>query len=777
MANIVGTQIIPTATHWGAYRAKVKDGSIVSITPFPGDPDPSPIGRGMPQAITDDLRIGKPMVRKGWLEHGPHEDATDTRLRGGEPFVEIDWNTALGLVASELSRVKRNFGNSSIYAGSYGWASAGRFHHAQSQMRRFLNMFGGHTYSMNTYSSGAAEVIVPHVAGPFDELCYQANTTWGTIAANTQLLVAFGGIALKNAQVHGGGIGRHAARDALQDCKNKGVSFVNLSPLQGDVDAFLSAQWLALHPNTDVAVMLGLAHTLVSENLHNEEFLRRYCVGADRFVSYLMGKKDGTVKDAAWAASISGLNEEEIRSLARRMAAKRTLVTASWSLQRADHGEQTYWMLITLAAMIGQIGLPGGGFGFAYAGASGVGNPGTPVHPPTVPKPPNPVHTFIPVARISDLLLHPGETLNYDGETLTYPDIKLIYWCGGNVFHHHQNLGRLVKAWQRPETVVVHEAWWNSMARHADIVLPVTTTFERNDLTGTALDTHLLAMHKAIEPFGEALNDHDIFAGLAQHLGFDKEFTEERSETDWIKWLYDEVCERASNLGINTSDFDTFWKDGSLRWPEHPQRIALSDFRSDPISYPLQTPSGKIELFSQEIESYGYPDCPGHATWLEPREWLGSSAHSGKALHLISNQPKTRLHSQYDNGGFSQESKVSGREPVQINADDAAARGIVDGDVVRLFNVRGSCLAGAVITNDIRAGVVQLSTGAWFDPETPGDPGAMCVHGNANTLTSDHGTSNLAQACSAQSCLVEVEKLTGDLPPVKVFKPPVVIKR
>jgi len=134
------------------------------------------------------------------------------------------------------------------------------------------------------------------------------------------------------------------------------------------------------------------------------------------------------------------------------------------------------------------------------------------------------------------------------------------------------------------------------------------------------------------------------------------------------------------------------------------------------------------------------------------------------------------LHSQYDNGGYSLASKVSGREPVWINPDDAAARGISDGDIVRLFNDRGACLAGAVITPNVRAGVLQLATGAWYDPETPGEIGATCVHGNPNVLTHDKGTSTIAQGTSAQTCLVQLEKLEGDAPPVKAFVPPEIVQ-
>jgi biotin/methionine sulfoxide reductase len=151
-----------TSTHWGAYQAEVENQRLKAIHPFEKDLDPSPIGQSLVDTLDDACRIQQPMVRAGFLEHGPQRPCTK---RGAEPFVAVDWAQALDLVAAELKRVRDNFGNPSIFAGSYGWASAGRFHHAQSQMRRFLNLLGGFTYSVHAYSYAAAEVIMPHVVG------------------------------------------------------------------------------------------------------------------------------------------------------------------------------------------------------------------------------------------------------------------------------------------------------------------------------------------------------------------------------------------------------------------------------------------------------------------------------------------------------------------------------------------------------------------------------------------------------------------------------------
>ncbi len=202
----------------------------------------------------------------------------------------------------------------------------------------------------------------------------------------------------------------------------------------------------------------------------------RYCTGFSRVLPYLTGESDGQPKDAAWAERITGVKAETIRTLARDMARQRTMLTASWSLQRADHGEQAYWALVLLACCLGQIGLPGGGFGFGYGSSAAIAEPPNAFPGPALPTIPNPARMAIPAARIADCLLSPGKPYDYDGKPAVYPDIRLVYWAGGNPFHHHQDLNRLRRAWQRPETIVVHEPWWTATARQADIVLPATTS-------------------------------------------------------------------------------------------------------------------------------------------------------------------------------------------------------------------------------------------------------------------------------------------------------------
>jgi biotin/methionine sulfoxide reductase len=760
-------RLVRTASHWGAFWAKVRDGRIVGVEPFEHDKHPSPLAQSLAEAVYDDSRIDRPHVREGFLKHGTKSDRS---RRGAELFVPVDWDTALALATGELARVKSTFGNAAMFAGSYGWSSAGRLHHAKSLLHRFMNLFGGATVQVDTYSNAAGSVITPHVLGD-DKAIGGPCTTWDSIAANTRLVVSFGGLPLKNLQIESGGTGEHSSTSSIKGLAGRGIAFVCISPIRADYESELQAEWLPAVPGSDTAIMLGLAHTLVAEGLHDEAFLARYTVGFARFRRYLMGEDDGQAKDAAWAAHICGIDAGTIRGLARRMAAARTFITTTWSLQRADHGEQPIWMTVVLAAMLGQIGLPGGGFGIGYGSVNRMGASRSPA--PTLSRPvgASPIRSFIPVARISDLLLNPGETIDYNGQRITFPEIKLVYWCGGNPFHHHQDINRLVEAWRRPETVIVNEIWWTPTARHADIVFPATTTLERNDIAASA-DRYMFAMHQAIAPVADARNDFDIFAALAGRLGFRDAFTEGRSEMEWLRHLYDVARQQASRFKIERPDFETFWQTGYIADPVVGAYDFLADFRADPQAQPLKTPSGRIEIFSERVASFGYDDCPGHPVWIEPAEWLGARHATPASLHLVSNQPKLRLHGQLDNGPVSRAAKIHGREPIWINPSDAAARGIADGDVVRVHNERGACLAGVVVTDAVRAGVAQLQTGAWYDPDTPGLVGTLDRHGNPNMLTLDKGTSKLAQGPSSQTVLVEVERWTQALPEIAAFDRP-----
>ncbi len=758
-----------TSTHWGVYDVTVKDGEITGVSAFDKDPDPSPIGQSLCGTVTGPLRVRRPAVRRSYLEGGA---GASPHLRGAEPFVEVSWDEALALVAAELKRVTSQFGNASIFAGSYGWSSAGRFHHAQSQVHRFMNALGGYVAHLGTYSLGAARTLLPRILMDMDAMRSQ-HTAWVQLERHCELLVAFGGIAYKNTQVNSGGISQHEVRPSLERLAHAGVKFVNVSPLRDDLAA-PGTEWLSLRPNTDAAFMLALAHTLIVERLHDEAFLRRYSVGFDEFSAYVMGSADGIAKTAEWAAPLCDVAADGIRTLARRMAKHRTMISVAWALQRGDHGEQPYWLGIALACLLGQVGTPGGGFALGYGPVGIEGANARPFSGPVLPQGDNGVKTPIPVARITDMLENPGSTYDFNGKRCTYPDIRLIYWAGGNPFHHHQDLNRLVRVWRsKPETIVVNEQFWNANAKFADIVLPATTMLERDDIGSSSRDRFMIAMKRAIDPVGESRDDYEIFTALADRLGVKAQFTEGRSSAAWLRHLYDIARERAGRFDLQLPSFEAFWSEGYIEMPPPDEPpVMLKAYRDDPVANKLPTPSGKIEIFSSMIASFDYDDCAGHPAWYEPAEWLGSPLAHRYPLHMISHQPATRLHSQYDHGSVSLDAKIAGREAITMHPDDAVARGIAAGHVVRVFNDRGACLAGVRIDDGVRRGVVVLPTGAWYDPLVAGESGSLEKHGNPNVLTLDKGTSKLTQGCIAHTALVEVERYQGTPPPVTAFAPP-----
>jgi biotin/methionine sulfoxide reductase len=754
------------------WSAAVGNGRVLEAVPFTGDPDPSPIVAALPPMLTHPTRVAQPMIRLDYLRR---REKSDRSGRGRDPYVPVGWKTALDIVAEELTRIRAAHGNEAFYQGS-GWASAGRLHNPKTLMSRFFNTIGGSLDTVTNYSFGAASVIVPHIVGTMAPVVGPL-ASWPTIAAHTRLFVAFGGIPLKNLQINQGGLGRHDARAWLDRVRAAGVAFVYFSPQQDDFGEPLGAEWIPLKPGTDTAVMLGLAHTLLTDGKAGRAFLACHCVGFERFEAYLLGQDGGEAKSAEWAGAIAGIDPDTIRRLARRMAGQRTMLSASWSVQRAENGEQPFWMLMTLAAMLGQIGLPGGGFGFGYGAINGLGAPRRAAPLPTMPAGANPVKTVVPVARVTDMLLSPGAEYDFNGTRARFPDVRLMYWCGGNAFHQQQDINRLLRGWRKPDTIIVQDAWWTPTARRADIVLPITTTVERNDIGASAFDGVWFAMHKAVDAVGQARDELAIFAELAGRLGTEAAFTEGRNERQWLEHIYAAARAAAAGKDIELPVFDAFWERGhcEIAPPEH-EEVPFADFRRDPAAHKLRTPSGKIEIFSAKIAGFGYAGQPGHAVWIEPREWLGAAGARQYPLHLLSNQPKARLHSQLDPGPVSRAAKIAGREPILIHPGDAAARNIRDGDVVRVYNGRGACLAGASLSPKLLPGVVQMATGAWFDPVDPGAPGALDAHGNPNMLTRDVGTSPIAQSCSAQTCLVEIERYEGPAPALTILGPPAILE-
>lgn len=785
------TKLTMSGGHFGVFRGRVENGRLVEVTPWEKDPHPTPMLQGMMDSIYSPSRIKYPMVRRAWLEKGP---GADPETRGTGDFVRVSWDKALDLVAGEIKRVREKYGSSSLYGGSYGWQSPGKLHNCRTLLRRMLKTTGGFVNGLGDYSTGAAQVILPHVIGSLE--VYEQCTSWDVVKENTKTLVFWGCNPVNTNQI-GWLLPDHGGYEGLEKVKKAGIRVICIDPIKTETCQLLNGEWIAPRPQTDVAMMIGIAHTLYKEDLHDKEFLKKYTVGYDKFEAYLKGEEDGEEKTAEWASKICGIDADVIKQLARDFAKDRTMIAGGWSMQRQHHGEQAHWMIVTLCSMLGQIGLPGGGFGFSYHYCSG----GTPTAygpilngitdgpAPVVadlPKgcPPNstesacqPKTNAIPVCRVVESLLNPGKTIKYNGSDIVLPELHMVYWVGGNPFVHQQNRNEMVEAWKKLDTFVVHDFQWTPSARHADIVLPVTTSYERNDIEqlGDYALSHIVPMKKLVEPMYEARSDFDIFAAISERLGKGKEFTEGLTEMEWIRNFYEGARMESRAKGMEMPVFDTFWNSNeALAFPikdEQRNFVRYGEFREDPLMSPLGTPSGKIEIYSLNIEKMKYDDCPPHATWMEPIERLDGPT-TKYPLHIASNHPIFRLHSQLCGTKLREEYAIGGREPCWINPKDAEARGLKDGDIARAYNDRGQILVGIKVTDVIRPGVIRINEGGWYDPVNPLEPKTLCRYGDVNNLTVSVSTSKLAQANCGQTAVVEIEKFTGELPPVEVFKEP-----
>ena len=775
---------IISAAHWGPLAVKVIDGKIISSGPaVPGEVENS-LQSVVADQVYSPVRIRQPMVRKGFLENIDYPQSPDGK-RGSDEFVAVSWDEVYALIEQQLRRVRERHGSKGIFAGSYGWRSSGALHTAFTLLQRFMNLTGGFVGHKGDYSTGAAQVIMPHVVGSIE--VYEQQTSWEIVLDHSDVVVFWGANPLNTLKIAWTSSDCQGL-EYLNKLRQSGKRIIFVDPIRSETCEFFEneAEWITPNPSTDVAMMLGIAHELIINNLHDTEFLKKYTVGFEELQDYILGNEDGVAKTAAWAAGVSGVSVETIRDLAHTFADKRTMIMAGWAMQRQHLGEQAHWMIVTLAAMIGQIGLPGGGFGLSYHYSNGgvanrkagiISSMSASSSASSTTSWLDDVSALsIPVARIADALHRPGDTIPYNGTTVRLPDLKLIWWCGGNPFQHHQDLNRLRRGWQKPEVIIVSEPYWTPTAKHADIVLPITTSYERNDLTmtGDYSSMHLTPMKKVVEPQHQAKDDFEVFRELSARFGVEQEFTEGKDQMRWLKGFYDAGQSAARDQRIPMPLFQQFWNENKVF--ENPvnekamEWVRYADFRNDPILNPLGTPSGKFELYSKTIEAMGYDDCRAHATWMEPVEYLGNATPQ-YPIHMLSPHPSHRLHGQLNYTSLREKYAVADREPVWIHPDDAKLRGIEDGDIVRIFNARGQVLAGAVLTDRVKKNVIALHQGAWYDP-ADGSDNALCKNGCANVLAIDRGTSSLAQGNCGHTALVNFEKYRGNAPKLTAFTPP-----
>ncbi|EGV1829981.1 trimethylamine-N-oxide reductase TorA [Vibrio parahaemolyticus] len=775
-----------TGSHWGAFRAHIYAGKVQEIKPLELDKNPTEMLSGIKGIIYSPSRVRYPMVRLDWLKK--HKYSADTR--GNNRFIRVTWDEALDLFYRELERVQKEYGPWALHAGQTGWNQTGSFNNCTAHMQRAVGMHGNFITKVGDYSTGAGQTIMPYVLGSTE--VYAQGTSWSEILENSDNIILWANDPVKNLQV-GWNCETHESFKYLAELKEKvakgEINVLSVDPVKNKTQRYLENDHLYINPMTDVAFMLAVAHVLYNENLYDKKFIDTYCLGFEEFIQYVQGKtKDKVEKTPEWAAAICGVKADKIREFARMLVSGRTQILMGWCIQRQEHGEQPYWAAAVVAAMVGQIGLPGGGISYGHHYSS-IGVPSTgfagpggfPRNLDQGMKPKwdnndfNGYSRTIPVARWIDCLLEPGKEINYNGGKVKLPDFKMMVISGCNPWHHHQDRNRMKKAFRKLQTVVTIEFAWTATCRFSDIVLPACTQWERNDIDvyGSYSNKGLIAMHRLVDPLFQSKPDFQIMSELTQRFGRREEYTRGMSEMEWIESLYND-CKKANEGKFEMPEFNEFWEKSVLDFGEGKPWVRHADFRKDPELNPLGTPSGFIEITSRKIGRYGYEHCQEHPMWFEKSERSHGGPGSDKyPFWLQSCHPDKRLHSQMcESEEFRATYAVQGREPVYINPIDAKAKGIKDGDLVRVFNGRGQLLAGAVLTDSYPRGVIRIEEGAWYGPLNEKE-GAICTYGDPNTLTQDIGSSELAQATSANTCIVDFEKFTGKVPPVTSFGGPI----
>ncbi|UWP90152.1 molybdopterin-dependent oxidoreductase [Aliiroseovarius crassostreae] len=756
------------ASHFGPFEAVVRDGKLVGInTMMELDARPTEmLTYGVMDRTYDKTRINYPMVRKSYLE-GWETGDIKPELRGREEWVRVDWDTAWSLAAKALLDTASNHGNEAIFSSSYGgWSNAGVFRPNVLQ-GRLLNLMGGCTNTAGDWSAGAGQVVMPHIIGDME--VYSAQSAWETIRDNTQVFVLVGCDPIKNNRIEYR-VADHGMYAHWEEIRDNGVKFISINPQHTATDTFLGAERTAIIPNTDTALFLSMAYHALENGWDDQDYMAKYTVGADKWIAYVKGETDGVPKTPAWASAITGIDEQQIKDLCETIATNNTCIAGSWAIQRAQHGEMAYWSIVNFQALLGKIGKPGQGVGFSWHYGNGGMPQGGNATPVGMSQGRNFVKKIVPASRITEALENPGMEFFYNGQTNQYPDIKMIFNAGNNFMSHQQDTNRLIRALQKVETIVSVDVWWTAATRWADIVFPASSTLEQDDITsgGTYSNDRVYAMKKVIEPIADSKPDYEIFEGLADKLGLWAQFTDSEDKMYHIKLAY-EASGAAKDL-----PFEEFWEKGYARMPvpaEARKWTRHGAFYDDPEANPLHTSSGKIEMFCDTIASFELEDCPGMPMWMEKHEYLGN-AKKGQ-LHVVSPHPWFRLHSQMANSERLRDLyMVQGREPVRINAQDAAERGIEDGDLVELYNKRGTVIAGAVVSDDIMPGVVSIYEGGWPQLDSKGRDNS----GLANFLTSTQRASGLSEATTANTALIEMRKCEDPEGPNRAYEPPAIIE-
>ncbi|NQU97051.1 MAG: molybdopterin-dependent oxidoreductase [Chloroflexi bacterium] len=712
-------------------NAHVRDGRIVRISTQPGPwkPHDPPLHACVRGFATLDRTYAPDRLKYPLRRTGP---------RGSGEFKRISWEEALDEVAGQMLRVRDTHGPEAILDCSSAGSTS--ILHNRNVLQRLLFMFGGCTDLWGNMSREAEVFAFRHTFGEYDGTSEAAGRGRADYA-NSKLMILWGWTPGDNTFGTG-------TLEYLKWARKNGVRMVCVDPRVTHTSAVVADEHIFIRPSTDTAMLVALAHVIVRDDLHDRRFLDRHVLGFDEdhlppdapanssYRSYLMGLADGVPKTPEWAEEITGVPADRIVSLAREFATNRpAALHCGFAPGRTAFGEQFHRAAFALAALTGNIGIPGGNTGRSLGCAASV--------LPGFPKGTNPISSSVHVSFFADLLSR--------GRAGGYPaDIRLVYSAFGHLLNQAPNSGKAARALadeRNVEFIVVHEHFMTPMARFADILLPAAMLWERNDVNTPwgNLDRYAIFMKQAIEPVHECRTDLDICSDLAERLGISG-YNDRPSDVDWLR----ELCK-----GTAIDDFEAFQENGLARFPFDAGTVAFAQEIGDPDNHPFRTPSGKIELYSATLarkpDVYGLGRIPAVPTYVaeEPLD-------SRYPLRLVSPTSRARTHSQYPN--LPRLARID-PQTAWIHPQDAAPRGIRDGQPVRVFNDYGECVLPAEVTDRIAPGIVCMKAGAWYAPDETGVDRGGCP----NTLTVDRPSPAGAQ--THNTCSVEVSKWRPASPP------------